>query len=168
MSNKELTGIIADYGQYVRDFIGRSVSNEQDCEDIMQEVWLLLCYRGTDNVDRDTICGYLRCVILSVKAEYYRRVSMNVYTKHVADFEYERLSPHYDSHSSFDTEYFQMAVRQAARHLSPKHRQWVIDHYVNGRSITEIAYKGGVGNECVRQVVAAMIPKVKRVYKQYV
>ena len=168
MTNKELTQIVADYGQYMMDFIGRSVANPQDREDILQEVWLILAKRGTDRIDHDKLCGYLRAVAMSAKEEYYRKASQSVFTKYVADYKFERIEPAFDSHSVFDAEYFYKAVRQAAKHLCPKYRGYVADYFIEGKSIVEIAYKANVGKEAVRMPVMAFVPELRRVYNQYV
>ena len=168
MTNKELTQIVADYSQYMMDFIGRSVANPQDREDILQETWLILAKRGTDRIDHDKLCGYLRSVAISAKEEYYRKVSQSVLTKYVADYQFERIEPTFDKHTSFDAEYFYKAVRHAARHLCPKYRGYVTDYFIGGKSIVEIAYKANVGKEAVRMPIMAFAPELRRVYNQYV
>ena len=168
MTSKELTRIVADYSQYMMDYIGRSVANPQDREDILQEVWLILAKRGTDRIDHDKLCGYLRAVAMSAKEEYYRKASQSVFTKYVADYKFERIEPAFDSHSVFDAEYFHKAVRHAARHLSPRYRGYVTNYFIEGMSIVEIAYRAKVGVEAVRTPINAFVPELRRVYNQYV
>ena len=168
MTNKELTRIVADYGQYMMDFIGRSVENIQDREDILQETWLILAKRGTDRIDHNKLCGYLRSVALSAKAEYYRKVSQSVFTKYVADYQFERIEPAFDKYMTFEAEYFHKAVRHAARHLSPKYRGYVTSYFIDGKSLVEIAYRANVGVEAVRTPINAFVPELRRVFKQYV
>ena len=168
MSNKELTKIVADYGHYLMDYLGRSVANLQDREDILQEVWLILAKRGTDSIDHKSLCGYLRCVAMSAKDEYYRKASKSVYTDAVADFKFERIEPTFDRHITFEEDHIYKVIRQAAKRLSPKSRKYVIDYFIEGKSIVEIAYREKVGKEAVRMPVMAFVPELRRVYKQYV
>ena len=168
MSNKELTRIVADYGQYMMDYIGRSVTNIQDREDILQETWLILARRGTDSVDYNNLCGYLRRVALSAKEEYYRKASKSVFTKEVADYKFERIEPTFDKYMTFEAEYFHKAVRHAARHLSPKYRRYVTSYFIEGKSLVEIAYRANVGVEAVRTPINAFMPELRRVFNQYV
>lgn len=100
--------------------------------------------------------------------EFYRKASRSVFTKYVADYQFERIEPNFDKHVSFDAEYFYKAVRHAAKHLCPKYRGYVTDYFIGGKSIVEIAYKANVGKEAVRMPVMAFVPVLRRVYNKYV
>lgn len=167
MSNEELTSIVRIYERYMMDFIGRTVKNLQDKEDILQEVWMNVAIYGPEAIEKEKLCGFLRKTAKWAIVNYYRKNEYESRSRDFADWipgcSCAPNVPH-----PHEAEYCRALMDVCTSKMKPHVKAYILDYYDRGISVEVIAGNAGVTYETVRKTVRDFSVRLRRAYGRIV
>lgn len=166
MSNKDVVSIMEKYEAYLTSYLRRTVKNEQDIQDIMQELWLCLLSRGKADIFNEKVCGYLRQTLNWVKLDYYR-ANNKTKAADLPEYEHERIGAVTVHHPDFDRDFFEKAVKMACKDFRKPDREYVTLHLIEGVSVTEICFRKGLCDEAVKIPIRRCKRNLRKIYREY-
>ncbi|WP_416304960.1 RNA polymerase sigma factor [Neptunicella sp. SCSIO 80796] len=158
--------LYAEYGSALRRFIRvRSRLNDNDCDDVMQEVYERLL--KLDNLQEklagrmDTVRNYLFQIATHLLIDLDRRAKVRCSDAHISEQDAVIFSSLYSPERELQNRKQLSQIEQALTDIKTVHKQAFILNRIDGRSYREISDVLGVSVSTVEKYISAALVAIR-------
>ena len=164
-SHRLIEKLLAEHTIALRRFIRVRLNSEQDCDDVLQEVYVRLSQ--IDDLPArlagrlDTARNYLLQIASHLLIDRARRSQVRKQDQHVSTEDVDTVSSLYAPERIFNNKRKLQRIEFALQQIKPQQRQAFLLHRVEGLSYREISDQLGLSVSTIEKYIAAALLAVR-------
>lgn len=157
--------VIETYNHYIYSIIEHSISNQEDIEELLSDVFLSL-WKNYSRLDKNTnIRAYLIGITKNLIKKKYRNYNLKLETKNIEDYE-NKINSYIDIQELIEQNEKSKIIDNLINQLKKEEQQIFIMFYYQSKKVKEIAKKLEVSETKVKVTLYRLRKLAKKKIKE--